>query len=833
MDRRSAGARLVRAAAHRLMLFKRTPGAPLSDAERDQRRAAAKARWEGAAAGAAVGAAAGAGLAAATGWYRSAKAASGLQAGRLSAERITARGEAKVARHAAVKARIERAAASDWPLPVWRRHLGREIRETDRRYADIADAFGPNSAEAKDVAGERGRLWLRRLASGLTRPPRDEARKTGKGFFVAGQTKRKRGGSTVIPERLQRPLDERLVEGWKEPRNKAARQPMAFPTGDDMKLMREEVRSTLGARHQAFSILTRVSAAASADKARAAGFGAARQVLRSLPKMTTPRIAAIGALGALAGGGAAWAARGQVEKLAKRTQGAVPRTPFELEAMAAQALGPRSLAEAEAGTYRKAHIALHGLQMAIETPRGRERIGWAKDGAAKWRAVMPAHYGYIKGTVGADGDHIDVYLTGNALDASRPVFIVEQVKLPARSFDEHKVIIGAEDEAEAVRIYNGGFSDGSGPARRRAILRMDLAEFKAWLGKHAAPALAKVSPTDPTDDGAWERPEPSDEENSSSSASTPTPPKASEDRIARALGRLFDQWARNPRSIGEQGPVEEALKPVQDAFRAGAQAGGSPPNAAAAMGEASGGARTITAAFDARSPTVERHLREYSLDLIREISNSSRDSIRQALQVAAISGAPVEQQARWIRESVGLTAAQAAWVRSFRAQLEAGDERALHRALRDKRYDRTVRRAIATGEPIPAEKLDAMVAAYHRRTLAYRATTIARTEAIRASNMGSVAGMRAMLDANPTMTVEKIWIATDDEKTRDSHRDLNGKVVEGLDAFFTAKGAEGQPVLIRWPHDTDAPASETVNCRCTLGWRLKPRQAIRMVAEAV
>ncbi|OYX89042.1 MAG: hypothetical protein B7Y78_14865, partial [Caulobacter sp. 35-67-4] len=33
-------------------------------------------------------------------------------------------------------------------------------------------------------------------------------------------------------------------------------------------------------------------------------------------------------------------------------------------------------------------------------------------------------------------------------------------------FDEHKCLLGFRNEAEALRVYDAGFSDGSGPRRR-------------------------------------------------------------------------------------------------------------------------------------------------------------------------------------------------------------------------------------------------------------------------------------------------------------------------------------------------------------------------------
>ena len=112
-----------------------------------------------------------------------------------------------------------------------------------------------------------------------------------------------------------------------------------------------------------------------------------------------------------------------------------------------------------------------------------------------------------------------------------------------------------------------------------------------------------------------------------------------------------------------------------------------------------------------------------------------------------------------------------------------------------------------------------MVDNYQARYIALRATTIARTEGVGAANNGHVEAVRGFLDQNPEFTVIKTWIATDDSRTRQDHRELDRKAVVGLDTPFRA----GSGDLILWPHDPDAPARQVVNCRCTLSTQIVPR----------
>lgn len=135
-------------------------------------------------------------------------------------------------------------------------------------------------------------------------------------------------------------------------------------------------------------------------------------------------------------------------------------------------------AQKEAGNYRKRSIQFHGLNISIENEKGSRRSGVSASGKA-WGCVLPAAYGYIRRTDGADGDHVDCYV-GPHRD-SFVVFVVDQKHPHTGSFDEHKCMLGFRDEAEARKIYNAGFSDGSGPKRLAAMTTMSLSAFKDWL----------------------------------------------------------------------------------------------------------------------------------------------------------------------------------------------------------------------------------------------------------------------------------------------------------------------------------------------------------------
>lgn len=309
-------------------------------------------------------------------------------------------------------------------------------------------------------------------------------------------------------------------------------------------------------------------------------------------------------------------------------------------------------------------------------------------------------------------------------------------------------------------------------------------------------------------------------------ASTPVS-SGGEAELANRLAVLFRSWLENPGRVGNRDDIAQALDPLYRILRTGADAA-APPRQPDDSLYGTPDDRVIAFNFDARSPEVERRLREYALDRIRAITEESRDTIRRVLVDAAQQGLPVDEQARRIREAIGLAPGQQAWVTSYRRQLEVLDPRVLTRALRDRRHDSPISRAIETGTPLPAEDIQRYVASYHRRALAYRSIMIARTEALRGANTAMVESTRVMLQENPEVTVEKTWIATDDDRTRDDHRELNGKVVLGLDTPFEINGEQ-----IRWPHDPNASVHQTAGCRCTLGFRIVPKPGYgRLIAEA-
>ena len=112
-----------------------------------------------------------------------------------------------------------------------------------------------------------------------------------------------------------------------------------------------------------------------------------------------------------------------------------------IEQARTQANPEPSDAQKEAGNYAKGHAWLHGMNMSIENPKGTVRRGISKKGET-WEQKMSHDYGYFRGTVGKDKDHIDAFI--GPQPRSTKVWVIDQKNPDTGVFDEHKVILGAE-----------------------------------------------------------------------------------------------------------------------------------------------------------------------------------------------------------------------------------------------------------------------------------------------------------------------------------------------------------------------------------------------------
>lgn len=293
----------------------------------------------------------------------------------------------------------------------------------------------------------------------------------------------------------------------------------------------------------------------------------------------------------------------------------------------------------------------------------------------------------------------------------------------------------------------------------------------------------------------------------------------------------------------DQGNIEEALEALHidpEAFNeiadrareAHAEAGRA---AAEGMPKRRPDGTALVVRFDGRNPEAEAWLSRQSSDLITRITTEQRDMVRAKLTEGMARGANPRQTALEIvgrinratgrREGgiLGLTRAQAAFVATAREELASGDPEALKhyltRGRRDKRFDRSITKAIREGKPVAPAIAAKALTAYERRLLQLRGETIGRVEAMTSLQQAKFEAYRQAIASGKVAenTVTKVWRSAGDLRVRHTHRSLNAESVRFTEAFRSPSGA-----LMRFPMDTSLGAGpqEIVGCRCDCEYRI-------------
>jgi hypothetical protein len=140
-----------------------------------------------------------------------------------------------------------------------------------------------------------------------------------------------------------------------------------------------------------------------------------------------------------------------------------------------------TLAQKDAGNYKLGHQTISGLDISFENPAGSIRSGQNKNGKP-WSVTMPNHYGYIKGTIGKDKDHVDIFVKPGTPDNwTGPVYVVNQKNPTTGKFDEHKAVLGANNIDEARSMYHAAHEVGW--KGEHSTVEMSMPEFKDWAYK--------------------------------------------------------------------------------------------------------------------------------------------------------------------------------------------------------------------------------------------------------------------------------------------------------------------------------------------------------------
>lgn len=302
------------------------------------------------------------------------------------------------------------------------------------------------------------------------------------------------------------------------------------------------------------------------------------------------------------------------------------------------------------------------------------------------------------------------------------------------------------------------------------------------------------------------------------------------DIVDRAqLGRIIERLERGDidGAVRALNIEPAAFQPLDTAIRQAFVEGGTATAATIPPTKDPFGA-TIIIRFDVRMPSAERWIANHSSNAITEIVEDQRIAVRAALTEGLAAGINPRATALNVvgrispatgrREGgiVGLSSVQERYAANARAELLSGDagrmKRYLGRQRRDRRFDNQVMRAIKEGRAVDAETVNRIIGRYGDRLLALRGEVIGRTETMASINAARHEAWEqaAAKGGFLASSVRKVWVATRDLRTRDSHRNLNGDSV-GLNERFKNG--------LLYPGDAAGPISELANCRCRLIYR--------------
>lgn len=137
-------------------------------------------------------------------------------------------------------------------------------------------------------------------------------------------------------------------------------------------------------------------------------------------------------------------------------------------------LKPEALAKAR---KLDGQIEFNGLQISIETGRSRCREWYNPHDGSQGMSRMTLPYGYIRNTLGVDGDHYDCFVGPDRTAAN--VYIITTKKAPEfTETDEEKAVLGVGSLEEALRVFFASYSD---PRFFGAVTTMPFEQFKALV----------------------------------------------------------------------------------------------------------------------------------------------------------------------------------------------------------------------------------------------------------------------------------------------------------------------------------------------------------------
>lgn len=235
--------------------------------------------------------------------------------------------------------------------------------------------------------------------------------------------------------------------------------------------------------------------------------------------------------------------------------------------------------------------------------------------------------------------------------------------------------------------------------------------------------------------------------------------------------------------------------------------------------------------FDYRNSAAETFLKNQSSKLVTGITNDTRENVRSILQNGLAQGQNPRKVAldivgrvdpvtgRRTGGTIGLSKPQSDHVSNARKELSSGNlSDYLKRERRDKRFDKTVEKAIKNNKPLPPEVVDKIVDRYSDSLLKLRGDTVGRTEVVQALNESQFQVFNQATKEGKIVEPDKVWDSSGDNRVRATHVKLDGQKVKLSETFVS----EATGARLRFPGDASlgAPGSELINCRCRVDYQV-------------
>jgi len=123
------------------------------------------------------------------------------------------------------------------------------------------------------------------------------------------------------------------------------------------------------------------------------------------------------------------------------------------------------------------HLVYQGIPIAIENKNGSIRKWSDITGATGQTKMQGVSYGYVQGTVGADGDEIDVFVGPDP--RAKLVYVIDQQNPHTGQYDEQKCFLGFPNQHTAEAAYRLHYDNPDNFFL--GIQAMELKHFDRWV----------------------------------------------------------------------------------------------------------------------------------------------------------------------------------------------------------------------------------------------------------------------------------------------------------------------------------------------------------------